>query len=168
MNWSYVAGFMDGEGSIQNYDRGNARQICVAFTQSEPQAYVLSEIQRFLAEHGIDSKLRTCSTKRKGQSQWCVLTIHKREHVFKFLKRVERYAIVKYQAVSELLAFIEQDGLRRPGQRRHDNFDLKEAKHMARLHKAGMSQEAIARQFSTYQVRVSRMIRRANQLSIPV
>lgn len=143
-------------------------QIWVAFTQSEPQAYVLSEIQIFLTERGIASVLRTCTSKRKGQSDWCVLTIHKREHVQKFLKRVERHVIVKLRAVNELLAFIEQDGIRRPGHRRHDNFDLKEAKHMARLHKAGMSQEAIARQFNTYQVRVSRMIRRANQLVIPV
>ena len=51
MNWSYVAGFFDGEGCISLSIRGTGPQLVLHISQKDPQP--LRDIQAFLQEWGI-------------------------------------------------------------------------------------------------------------------
>jgi hypothetical protein len=61
MSWQYIAGFFDGEGSIgvtNGEKRGGSGNAKLALHQSDTRGLVLlSEIQEFLFDHGIASRL---------------------------------------------------------------------------------------------------------------
>lgn len=57
MDWSYIAGFFDGEGCIYKYrNTVNGYSIRMDFSQKK-SLKVLLDIQRYLKDHDIDSRI---------------------------------------------------------------------------------------------------------------
>jgi hypothetical protein len=58
MSWQYIAGFFDGEGSIATGAGYNSRRVGIYIAQSGDRGlWVLTEIQKFLADCGIKSSV---------------------------------------------------------------------------------------------------------------
>ena|SRR5215471_42512 len=117
MSWAYIAGFLDGEGSVNCYDgkqsgRNSVRRVfrVQLYQNSE---IVLEEIQDFLARNRIPSKLRYHNRPdriSKGHKGSWMLTVEGAVPTYRFLRSVEKYVIVKHLKVQEALAYIEDLG----------------------------------------------------------
>lgn len=98
MNWDYIAGFFDGEGSI--FDRGDSFRIQITQAHFD----VLDTIRKF-SNIGRIAPI----TKRKAhwKESW-VYYVAPQEDVFKFLKGIEKRVIVKRSQVSAALPQVRQ------------------------------------------------------------
>jgi len=93
ISWQYIAGFLDGEGTISQRKKGN---WSVEIYQCTKQAKVLFEIQKFLAENNIESHIYKRRHKRQYENtagMW--LAISKTKEVLKFLLMIKGFLIVK-------------------------------------------------------------------------
>lgn len=93
MNWSYFAGFFDGEGSVTR--NGNGYRITI----SQTNFLVLDEIRRW-AQCG---SIRTVATRRAHWKQSWTFAISKQGDVLHFLKKVHPWLIVKKPLVNSIL-----------------------------------------------------------------
>ena len=109
MNWDYVAGLFDGEGSIQikNYpdtSRGRGISVCIGITDGE----VLKQLQEFLELQKIKSHIyqRTIPRgKERKPIQWW--KISSKWEATKFLEAIKDKAIIKKDKIIEALKFRE-------------------------------------------------------------
>lgn len=101
MNWDYIAGFFDGEGSafLNNKKDHLKRQPIISISQKDKRP--LLEIQKFLFENGIMSKIR------KHSSDIDTLGITRPTHSIKFLKIIKDKIIVKREKADELINYWE-------------------------------------------------------------
>jgi len=106
MDWNYIAGFFDGEGSISNF-KGRYR-----ITLPQTNLEVLEEIRKF-------TKVGFIIIVTKRQSHWkqeWVYYIAKQEDTLKFLKAIAPKLIVKrglaYKAIPALVKKIQERKLR--------------------------------------------------------
>ncbi len=117
MDYSYIAGFFDGEGCI-TMAMGSSRHCTnpqVKITQADDIGRkVLQEIQTFIHEKdGIKSSLRLAAPPKDGDSYralrkkpiW-IFNIHSRESVSRFVKRVFPYLIVKKTKSQDVVRFL--------------------------------------------------------------
>ena len=86
INWSYVAGFIDGEGSIVQYGATDYR-IAVPQTNEE----VLRRIQEF---SGVGNICQVKRRKTHWKESW-IYCVARQENVLFFLKSIYPYLIVK-------------------------------------------------------------------------
>lgn len=112
VSWKYVAGFFDGEGSVQCYERiGKAgkqrlhRQFRATIYQNDRG--VLEEIARFLGNEGIRSSLIVHQTKPNGHTSW-QLQIGSVGNAYAFLTKILPCVLVKASAVEEAIRFIHR------------------------------------------------------------
>src|SRR3989344_3193708 len=94
MNWSYVAGFVDGEGSIVIYGDNDYRI-------SIPQTHegVLRSIQKFA---GAGNIYKTKKRKSHWKESW-IYCVARQEAVLQFLKNIYPYLIVKKPVVQAVI-----------------------------------------------------------------
>jgi len=98
MNWFYIGGFFDGEGSLTH--NGKGYRITIAQANDE----VLSEIQKFCKNgHIIKVKKR----KIHWKDSW-VFYISKQEDVYKFIVRIAPYLIVKKQLICRVVPILKK------------------------------------------------------------
>jgi len=94
MNWNYIAGFFDGEGTFGKYSKSGYK---VGITQSNKK--VLEEIQSFTGIGYIHHI-------KKRQSHWknaWVYYIAKQEDVYSFLNKISNKIVIKEGAVLKAL-----------------------------------------------------------------
>lgn len=99
MNWSYVAGFFDGEGCVS---KSNRKTYSVTICQADFQGQVLLDISEFLESEGIGSAIYSAGKSIRPCSN---LMITNQRSLLKFLESVLPFIIVK--RVKSLIA-IEQ------------------------------------------------------------
>lgn len=98
MNWSYIGGFFDGEGSLTH--NGKGYRITIVQANEE----VLSKIQKFCKSgHIIKVKKR----KIHWKDSW-VFYISKQEDVYKFIVRISPYLIVKKQLICRVVPILKK------------------------------------------------------------
>ena len=105
MNWSYIAGFFDGEGSINL----QPRSCQASFTQVIRKDMVLENIQSFLRSRGVRSGLSSHSG-RKG-TKWNPtqrLTVSDHCSVVKFLQSVLPYLTVKKEKAEKAIKQLKE------------------------------------------------------------
>ena len=105
MNWHYLAGFFDGEGSIESLMRNN-RIPKIEIGQSRARGlYLLQEISAFLQSYGIASavKPKVNRTASLGKLPMYVLCIQKDALVF--LRHVLPYVRIKRSEAQDVLRF---------------------------------------------------------------
>lgn len=133
MDWRYVAGFFDGEGSIVATPVHRHR---VFITQTNEE--VLKEIQSFT---GIGSVASIAKRKKHWKDAW-IYYIARSENVSKFLRGVEPHLIVKKQLAAQTIHSLEIIEKERKKQKRMFNLRVKEAK---RLRRRGLAYREIGR-----------------------
>lgn len=104
MNWAYVAGFFDGEGSI---GLGvNKRFVRLTFAQSRTRGLLLlQEIQVFLASHGIVSHVHETHFPRLGKQRMYQLRINGVEGAKLFLDATLPYLRIKRTEAQDAIRF---------------------------------------------------------------
>jgi len=101
MNWDYIAGFWDGEGSIAIY-HGNHGQRIIMVHASQNTRVVLDEISQFLHQHGIDN--RVVWADKKWHLYRIIMT--KVGACTLFLEFIKDLLIVKKQKANEVYEYI--------------------------------------------------------------
>jgi predicted DNA-binding protein YlxM (UPF0122 family) len=115
MNWSYIAAFLDGEGSIMIDRRIPRIRISITNTNKD----VMEEICKFVGfgkVYCIQAKNRKKQRQRKDQ-YWFSVNSH--EDAIYFLKKVMRFLIVKREKAKEALEFAEKHRWSNLGKLRH-------------------------------------------------
>jgi hypothetical protein len=103
MNWSYIAGFFDGEGCISL--QTTRMQVSIYQSGSIGQS-TLEEIQQWLTLEGIDSNLY--HRKRFGtlsKKEMWELRISSRESQLKFLKSIRPYSRIKKILIQDCMRY---------------------------------------------------------------
>lgn len=179
MNWGYVAGFFDGEGSVgvsrykhkHRHPDGSVdyhwRENCfVCIFQSDPTP--LHEIAEFLESQGIKAKViprpsyseydsTTASFKRVLHKvvRCYMLCVYSIEGKIRFLENIVSDLVVKRKAVEYALNWL----LKRPS--RHLGFrkiPIEIIKEWIELRTSGWSYKRIAQKYHTYPSTVQRCI----------
>lgn len=106
MEWAYVAGLFDGEGSITLYAFTSGLGvggIRLRTTITSNYTPTWQALQHFLSKEGIDSLI---SHTRNGFGEQSHLQIGKWEHCAKFLNNVQPYSIEKHRHIQIALKAI--------------------------------------------------------------
>ena len=116
MDWSYVAGFFDGEGYVSISEKFRWKDGCpiitVGFSQKNP--LVLNEIRSFLRSQGILVRRpyyhppRKTNVSKTEEYDLYDIKIGKRRHVVSVLKGIYPYVIGKKDSVTKALSFLER------------------------------------------------------------
>lgn len=93
MNWSYIAGFFDGEGCITHNDKG----VRLVITQTNFK--VLEQIRKFV---GFGFIIKPTKRKMHWKDSW-VYYIAKQKHIYSFLRSVLKYLVVKRQLAEKTI-----------------------------------------------------------------
>lgn len=94
MNWNYIAGFFDGEGTVNRCENDRYK---IGITQTNKA--VLEEIQQF---SGLGYIHRIKKRKSHWKDAW-LYYISKQEDVYKFLSRISNKSIVKRKTIIKIL-----------------------------------------------------------------
>jgi len=97
MNWDYIAGFFDGEGSVTDYKR----KCRVTITQTNQE--VLERIRRFA---GVGSIAEITKRKSHWKDSW-VYYISKQIDLLKFLNGVVPRLVVKRKLARNAIVVLE-------------------------------------------------------------
>jgi len=99
MNWNYIAGFFDGEGTINPCENNRYK---VGITQANKK--VLEEIQLF-------TKIGHIHSIKKRKSHWknaWIYYISKQEDVYKFLNTISPRLIVKRKEILKIIPKLKE------------------------------------------------------------
>lgn len=132
MNWGYVAGFFDGEGSLTHNGSG--------FRVTIPQTHliVLKAIKNF---SGVGNVFALTKRKAHWKDAWAY-NISRQEDIQFFLTKIQPFLIVKFQKVSRVLPRITIIVAEQKRRSRHAH-KLKYA--VRKLRKAGLVWREIGR-----------------------
>lgn len=104
MNWSYVAGFFDGEGCIR-FEVGAISPRIRIVQQGKRGKLALQKIQTFLIDEGIQCRVEP-NGGGKRETLWC-LYFDGREKVTLFGKKALHFLLVKKSEVQDMLRFLK-------------------------------------------------------------
>ena len=93
MNWSYIAGFFDGEGCITRNDKG----VRLVITQTNFK--VLEQIRKFV---GFGFIIKPTKRKAHWKDSW-VYYIARQKDICSFLQSVLKYLVVKRQLAEKTI-----------------------------------------------------------------
>lgn len=146
INWNYIAGFMDGEGSISKAGDTDYRI-------SIPQTHegVLLDIQRFT---GVGSICKVAKRKAHWKESW-TYCVARQEHALWFLRKVYPYLIVKKKLAGKTIPIVERIVFQNREKRRHLQKKVKACKF---LRNKGLSYRAIGKKLNVDHGYARRMI----------
>lgn len=98
MNYSYIAGFFDGEGTV--YSNNDKINVSIPQTNFE----VLNEIVKFC---GVGNVYKTKKIEDHHKDAW-VLRIAKREDVLAFLENIVGFTILKKQIITSFIVKLKE------------------------------------------------------------
>ena len=106
LSWEYVAGFVDGEGSItlQMQKNASGRHCRPILRIGNTNAHVLQLIRDFLGCGCINTMRRES---KRWKPSW-VLTIAGRKKLLPILISLRPYLVVKVAQADEVIAFMEE------------------------------------------------------------
>jgi hypothetical protein len=100
LSWAYIAGFMDGEGSI-GICHGLSFTPCIRIAQSGQRGLkLLTEISNWIGEQGIHSSVRSERTKRLPAY---IISIQNRDNVAKFINAMMPFLHIKKSECQDAL-----------------------------------------------------------------
>ena len=168
MNWAYIAGFFDGEGSITFRTTKNSLACIVSMAQKDP--LVLEAINLFLKRHQIRGYIHEIRSKvhydkekkllvrgEELKSNCYTLQISRHACVSKFLTSVKKYLIVK-KTKAELLVQILQEHKDEVGK---TEIQPAEIVMWVKEYEQGASTPAIAQKYGHKPATISRVLRLA-------
>lgn len=109
MNWDYIAGFFDGEGSIccriVCKKKGESARVHISIGQVARNGEVLSEIQHFLIKEGVENPRLWKRTSKPADMHY--LLISNKKGTEEFLKRIYNLVIVKKSKAESALEMLQ-------------------------------------------------------------
>lgn len=110
MNWDYIAGFFDGEGSVIIYHdkrRAGKKDIYVRLQIGQTDKETHDAIRLFLLSEDID--FTTYTHIRKDNHKTCYyIKIGKQEHIKEFCTHIMEHSITKLDKLEEALVVISR------------------------------------------------------------
>jgi len=100
MNWSYVAGFFDGEGNLHRLRNASTIHLRIDNTSKE----VLLEIRKFLRCGTISNRGR----QKAHHKDRYRLTVSDHTEIARILERMMPYLIVKRRNATKMLGYIKK------------------------------------------------------------
>lgn len=132
MNWNYIAGFFDGEGTINK----NGYRYRIAITQTNQK--VLEEIKTFSKVGNVYE-----ITKRKSHWKDCwIYFISNQNHVYFFLNKIKDKVIVKKDVIDNAILCVKNRLKYRKGQQ---DGSLKTKQNAKKLRDQGLSYREIGK-----------------------
>ncbi len=142
MNWDYIAGFIDGEGSI--IVKPPRVRIYISNTNRE----ILEKIKVFLEGGSVFEAKRTIKGNWKKQYGW---TICSHQDVLRILKNLRNKLIIKRKVCEEAISYIEN---KRWQKYYLSKEELKKWKHLSSSRKIakklGVSQSSVLKYLKKY------------------
>jgi len=135
MDWSYIAGFFDGEGSLTI--SGKTHRITIPQTNE----LVLNSIQNFV---GRGSVFPVKKRKIHWKDSW-IYCITKQEDVLYFLSNIESFLIVKKELVAQRMPIIKKM-VQEYGRKKKLSIKLRED--AVKLRQQGLTYRQIGRKLS--------------------
>ena len=146
MNWDYIAGFFDGEGSIHKNDQCSTHNsYMIALTQNTVD--VLKEIEKFLIKNNV--KCWTSNYKKKSRVYHLYISGY--INVKRFLENIKNKIIVKENKVLNVLNNEKWTKFK-------TQYSDIEKDQIKILKKYGFSQRSIAKALNRDQGNISRLI----------
>lgn len=113
MDWSYVAGFMDGEGHVSYKEtqgkRGKTLKHSIGCCQSTPQDLCLREIKKFLDLEGIESRLHIAKSNGPRRHPVSILyLVGDRKDKIRFLEKIIPLSYVKRRNAEILVVLLRE------------------------------------------------------------
>lgn len=102
MDWSYLSGFIDGEGSIVIYNKPKHKRVSVYIPNTNKD--VVYKIHKFLKCGNVYEYDR----KPKIWKPYYVFKITAHKKVLYILKKIQPFVIVKKEKVEKAIKFIEE------------------------------------------------------------
>ena len=102
INWSYLAGFFDGEGSLVSHTRGRH-----TFQVTQVPIEVLNELSKFLLSQGIKSMIYTYQPSRPTHSISHRLYITNMYAIYAVIENIIGLVIVKRNVLRDVILSIE-------------------------------------------------------------
>lgn len=108
LSWAYIAGFVDGEGTICVPANAALRPstIYVLLPQSEPQHAIIAAISEFLSERGITNLVTSRVMESDNHNTLWLCKVYTADSCQLLLRRVLPYLIVKRSAAEEALGIL--------------------------------------------------------------
>jgi hypothetical protein len=172
MNWDYVAGFLDGEGTItisHRKRRSNKDEWTCKIIIFQKNPAILYVIQKFLEENGIKSRVRPTHTywqwdkgyRRRHRLKKRVLShyglwIENYQYEIKFLENVVDKVYVKKTKTKEALEFLYT----RPRIKGWRTLTPELVDEWVRLYESGLSTVQIAEKYSKNSTTIVRCLRK--------
>ncbi len=132
MDWRYIAGFFDGEGTIAFHHRGYRVRITISQTNFE----VLEQIRDFTK---VGSVVEIRKRKKHWKDAW-VYYISKQADIVKFLKGIEPNLVLKKELARKSIADL---GIRLRERRREDQRLVWRIRRAKKLRSEGLTYRAI-------------------------
>lgn len=149
MDWNYIAGFFDGEGSLTQHK--NNFRISIPQTNEE----VLQLIQKFT---GYGHIVRVTKRKKHWKDSW-LYYIAKKKNVLHFVTEIKKGAIVKRQIINAALPKIKI-GLSQ--QLQNKALSQRRIQESKKLRKKGLSYRAIGKKLKIDWGHARRLILKQN------
>ncbi len=132
MTWDYIAGFFDGEGSINH--NGSGFRITISQTNKE----VLDKIKKFTKTGNV---FKVTKRKEHWKDSW-VYFISKQVNVYYFLSKIENYTIVKREKTNKTILLLKDILVKQKEKQDRHFFITQESK---KLRKQGLSYREIGK-----------------------
>lgn len=111
INWSYMAGFFDGEGCVcfsPTGSTGKGKLQCHVSQTREVGKLLLEEIRDFLLSHGIDSHLYSWNMDKYNPNRrggYHKLVVTRWDHAVTFLRSVFPYLKIKRVIAQDVIRY---------------------------------------------------------------
>ena len=110
MNWSYLAGLIDGEGSIDCNPEGNHGHLRVGIRISNTNRQVLEETRTFLGCAGICRQPDTGTFKQ--QKPCYMFYVAGWRNILRICEGIQSDSIIKHDKVNKTIALIKNNSWR--------------------------------------------------------
>jgi len=147
MNWSYIAGFFDGEGNISIRTPNNkysGRGVILTVAQKKSNADVIYKMKVFLAKQGIESHIYVQKAKNDNWEDGVRLQISNREDGKCFLSKIVNKLYVKKAEAMKALRYYDT-----AYKKKVKDFTNDEVRQVVQMRISGLIYKEIASFFDT-------------------
>ena len=111
MNWDYIAGFLDGDGSFFLSNHTNKKQRIFRFSLANDNIGCLLEIQNFLTAHKLKSIIQPYT---KANKRHFMLRVNKQHDLLILANQLQGKVIIKRKSILDAIETIPKMNLRHP------------------------------------------------------
>lgn len=110
ITWSYIAGFLDGDGWICKYHLKSGRPVYVAgMTQVESQKIEMGKIHEFLTLQGVHSAFTSRKKNNwKSSLKMVNVVVKEQKSLLQFLLKIQKHLLIKRESSNEAIHYLKR------------------------------------------------------------